>query len=43
MLRKTIMNILKEMLNKNKMVPKKIDFLKKVLETHGKYENVNRK
>lgn len=43
MLRKTIMNILKETLNKNKMVPKKFHFFKKVLETHGKYENFNRK
>lgn len=43
MLRKTIMNILKATLNKNKMVPKNFHFFKQVLETHGKYENFNRK
>lgn len=42
MLRKTIMNILKETLKKNETVPKKFIFLK-VLETHDKYENFNRK
>lgn len=43
MLRKTIMNILKETLKKNKMVPKKFIFFKKVLETHDKHENFKRK